>query len=179
MGQIYTCNYTFNTPGSPLRSINPNIGNPKGGRLTAANPLWTSSSGNQVPSQPTLNGNTRNGPAGDQLQASVTFGTANSATLPSGKVTAAFTFTPANDASTGQAGASPFLAGGTFVCSTNSTQTAPQSTDTTNGTATYVFGPTPVYNGGLPGSYELTIVITDSSTSPVQWSTDPEFETGN
>lgn len=46
-------------------------------------------------------------------------------------------------------------------------------------TATYVFGPTPIYNGGLPGNYELTIVIQDSSTSPVQWSIDPEFETGS
>ena len=127
---------------------------------------------------PSLTGNTLNGPAGDRVQASITFGTANNAALPVGPVTAVFTFTPANDALTNQAGASPFLSGGTYLCS----QSFPggQQSGANRNLATYTFGPTPVYNGGLMGSYELTIVITDSSSpNPVQWSIDPEFDTGS
>ena len=109
------------------------------------------------------------------MQASVTFGTANHAALPSGPVTADFTYTPAFDAATSQAGASPYLSGGTFVCS----QAFPGvlQHQSNNNQAVYTFGPTPVYNGGLMGSYELTIVITDNNGT--QWSTDPEFDTGS
>lgn len=172
-GTIYTCNYTSNTPGGPMRAWNPNNGAPPaGGRLTPAAALWTPG-GNATPS---LNGNSSTA-IGDQLQAKVTFGTANNAALPSGNVTAVFTFTPANDAQSNQAGASPFLSGGTFVCSQSCQGQLQQGANSNQ--AVYVFGSTPVYNGGLPGSYELTIVNTDSSTPPVQWSTDPEFDTSS
>lgn len=172
-GTVYLCNYSSNTPGGPVRSWNPNNGAlPAGGRLTPNQALWTPGG----PGTPMLNGNNST-TLGDQIQAKVTFGTANNAALPIGNVTAVFTFTPANDALGNQAGASPFLSGGTFVCSQTCQGQLQQGANSNQ--AVYLFGPTPVYNGGLPGAYELTIVITDSSTPKVQWSTDPEFDTSS
>ena len=178
MGILYTCNFTFNTTTiiPPMR--NPNIGNQLGGRLTAANTLWTQPPPGTAPAIPVLNGNTAGQTNGDSMQAQVTFGTSNGAILPVPPLTATFTYTPSNDAPASQVGASPFVGGGTYTCSQVFAKVQPQS-GRNSPTATYVFGPTPIYNGGLPGNYELTIVIQDSSTSPVQWSIDPEFETGS
>lgn len=164
MGTLYTCNYQFNI----LPGWNRNLGNPpRGGRLAAlgSGPLWSPAPSGGA-TQPTLMGNS-GGVAGDQIQAVVTF----NAGAPSNPV-AVFTFTPAQDAATNQIGASPFLSGGTFVCSQSFTGVQQK-----NSTTTYVFGPTAPYNGGLQGAYELTIVITDSTGT--QWSIDPEFDTGN
>lgn len=167
MGVLYTCNYQFNA----LLGWPKNLGSqPRGGRLTAASQLWTASQApNPTPvgcSQPSLMGNSGSVP-GDTIQVSVTW----NAGSPTAPVNAVLTFTPAIDAQTNPIGGSPYVSGGTFVCS----RLFP---GVQNGrTSTYLFGPTDPYNGGLKGSYELTIVITDANGT--QWSIDPEFDTGN
>jgi hypothetical protein len=68
---------------------------------------------------------------------------------------------------------SPFLTSGNFVCYLANTIGKDANTPS------YTFPPL-TYNGGEPGSYELTFVaeVTSGSTT-MQWSEDPEFETGN
>lgn len=47
------------------------------------------------------------------------------------------------------------------------------------GNSVYEFTPIP-YHGGFRGNYELTVVVSDNKANPpVQWSEDPEFDTGN
>jgi hypothetical protein len=86
-----------------------------------------------------------------------------------------FTFSAAATAPN-QAKGSPFVDNrGRVRCLTTASATKVVS----NGKGIYTFEPIS-YKGGSPGHYELTFVAEDSNNgSPIQWSEDPEFDTGN
>jgi hypothetical protein len=86
-----------------------------------------------------------------------------------------FVFSPSPFAPPGQMIPSPFLLNGCYRCvdmQTANKVTAP-------GNITYTFAGYS-YAGGYQGQYELTFVAsTGQGAAQVQWSADPEFETGN
>lgn len=100
----------------------------------------------------------------------------SAATAPD-KITGTFVYSAAPAASN-QATPSPFLLPTTdkFVC-INSVETQGVAVGAMKH---YVFQPVP-YGSGLDGQYELTFVATDNTDplNPIQWSEDPEFDTGN
>ena len=113
--------------------------------------------------------------AGDSLIVSVILNPGNYNGNP-GVLTGAFVFTAAPNASKDQTQPSPFMMpNDAFECvALQQAQAVAQG-----GNAVFTFAPIP-YPGGAPGSYELTFVAIDSTaTPPVQWTEDPEFETGN
>jgi len=86
-----------------------------------------------------------------------------------------FVFSPSPFAPPGQVFPSPFLLNGCYRCC--DMQTANKST--APGPITYTFGGYS-YAGGYVGQYELTFVAAmGQGATEVQWSADPEFETGN
>lgn len=92
-------------------------------------------------------------------------------------LTGTFVFSAAGTAN--QDFGTPFVAtpGGKFVC-IKSTSVA----GVVLGLKTRYMFPAMSYGGGAKGKYELTFVVADNVTNPqlpVQWSKDPEFETGN
>ena len=93
------------------------------------------------------------------------------------QLTGYFIFSAAPSAPPNQVYPSPFVdSAGHYQCFQQ--QTALKST--APGTADYDFTPLN-YSGGLVGEYELTFVAEAYTGTPnvVQWSADPEFETGN
>jgi hypothetical protein len=97
---------------------------------------------------------------------------------PPNALVAYFIFSAAQDASSTQSGASPFV-GGTGQAISYQLQQAPLVSS--GGRSTYTFEPF-TYNGGRPGSYELTVVVetgTGNLAITKQWSADPEFDTGS
>lgn len=93
------------------------------------------------------------------------------------QLTAHFIFSSALDSLGTQAAPSPFLTGDNYNC--YFAKTVDRSTGP--GVAQYLF-PAVTFvrqaDGSLDGHYELTLVAEDSDTN-TQWSSDPEFETGN
>ena len=93
-------------------------------------------------------------------------------------LTGTFVFTESQLALTNQTTATPFLMGGAnsnFLC----VATKQAGGQVAGSTTVYTF-PAVTYGGGLQGSYELTFVAANNAASPpVQWSEDPEFDTGN
>lgn len=89
-----------------------------------------------------------------------------------------FVFSAAPYAPSNQASASPFVqSSGYGLCWDLKTA---QKTVTNNQTV-YSFPPY-TYGGGIPGQFELTFVaqgLPSGASNLVQWSEDPEFETGN
>jgi hypothetical protein len=91
-----------------------------------------------------------------------------------------FVFTAASDASN-QSTPSPFLNGSSqnFICLAGGNFS---SAVAQGNSLVYTFQPW-TYRGGKKGSYELTFVASNDTGSaqgtPMQWSEDPEFETGN
>jgi hypothetical protein len=114
---------------------------------------------------------------GDSIVVSVSFDAAN----PNAPVTLTgmFVYTASPQVSN-QTTPSPFVIGANknFVCL--SSQQAPAVASGSN--KVYTFAPI-VYTGGQPGQYELTFIAINPNGSPqgdqMQWSEDPEFETGN
>jgi hypothetical protein len=89
-----------------------------------------------------------------------------------------FIFSAAQDAPSNQGSGSPFLQSNGY-CLCYDVQTA-QKTISNNQTV-YSFTPY-TYGGGIQGHYELTFVaeaVPSGGSDSVQWSDDPEFETGN
>ena len=112
---------------------------------------------------------------GDRLAVSVSF-QAGDSTAPVNQLNGIFVYTAAADAPSNQADPSPFVqGGGNFICAAGQFAAGvSQGSD-----KVFTFAPY-IYNGGRPGSYELTFVaINDVGTAQYQWSEDPEFETGN
>ena len=105
---------------------------------------------------------------GDSILVTVTC----DASVGSGGLTGTFVFTGKAE---GQ-GPSPFVNGpnSNFVCITTYPGTPSSTSD--DGSMTYSF-PVWSYGGNLKGSYELTFIATNAAG--LQWSEDPEFETGN
>jgi hypothetical protein len=92
-------------------------------------------------------------------------------------LTGYFTFTASPTAPPNQTNSSPFVeaANGSYRCFI---QQAAKGSG--NGPADYDFTPLN-YSGGYPGYYELTFVAEagTGTAAAIQWSADPEFETGN
>ena len=130
-------------------------GGSMGGRLSGGFP-------NNVP--PTLQKD-------DSIVVSVT---CDVSVAPNG-LTGVFIYTAAGDAPSNQSTPSPFVTGANrnFVC----IETCPGTVSGDSGSVTFTF-PAWGYGGGQPGSYELTFVAWNQTTG-LQWSEDPEFETGN
>jgi hypothetical protein len=129
--------------------------------IPASAPNGSKLAGNGFNTTPRLN-------SGDSIQVIVRWGGSGG---PS-QLTAHAIVSPAPSVPS-QTTPSPFVDGAKFVCyqrwTANQDSSAP----------TYTFPPL-TYGGSQPGSYELTIVIEDKSTTPsTQWSEDPEFDTGS
>lgn len=138
----------------------PNHANPCNFTILANTPNGSKLAGNGFNGRPMLQN-------GDSINVVVHWAGNN----PPGQLRGHFIFSPSAGAHPNQTTPSPFVNGSKFLCL--DTQTKPAVNNS------YAFDAL-TYRGSLPGSYELTFVAEDFSTSPpTQWSRDPEFETGN